>query len=256
MNLNLTLSIRRGVSPQQPESADSAFDSDATLPSPSSLRHTSVRRILRPSGESNKRKDLMESLSTLRSSPHRDYTKSLRALYHLTSDRLTNETIRANAAQQRLDEAVATLRTVIEARNHALEDCARTSEELRLWKLQLENARAELFKAHDIISKLEKERDEALADASRDRTQLRKLLLEKAISNAREEGWASGYKEGIETARRRQISDIDMKSHPHKKLGGADSETDGNREYRRFGERGTAMSQSIKKPPPQRLVLR
>jgi len=172
-------------------------------------------------------------------------------LYLLTTERLTNETIRANTAEQRLAETITTLRSVIDARNRALENHARTSEELRLWKVQLDNARAELGRGQEIIEKLERERNEAMDEAARDRGRVRKLLLERAVWNAREEGWNLGYNEGLRTARREYMDDVRIaRRGPRRRLGDNDDEYE--EDDRRIQDRAKGPTPPAQVQPPRR----
>jgi DNA repair exonuclease SbcCD ATPase subunit len=215
---------------------------------PRKLRHTSLGRSRRLDHHDDDRSPI---------SPDRwsDRSKTRRALDHLLADdRLTNETTRANTAEKQLAETLATLRTVIEARNKALEDHARTSEELRLWKVQLENARAELNRGQEIIKQLEQDRDQALQNSTRDRGRVRKLLLERAVWNAREEGWAQGYKEGFQVAQM-QGTESDVAPPPvcpHRKLGNSDDdeyESDDENHRRRDRDiRSTHRSTTTRSP--------
>src|ERR1700730_457465 len=59
--------------------------------------------------------------------------RSTHAAQRLMDDRLASETARADAAEQRLNETIATLHSVIDERNRAFQDHVRTKEELRLW---------------------------------------------------------------------------------------------------------------------------
>jgi hypothetical protein len=74
-------------------------------------------------------------------------------------------------------------------------------EELRLYKLQLENAQKEINKAQDILQTVEEQRDDAEASAARARDTARKLNEARLVEQAREEGRRLGFEEGIRRGR-------------------------------------------------------
>ncbi|KAF8555447.1 hypothetical protein OG21DRAFT_1496293 [Imleria badia] len=80
-------------------------------------------------------------------------------------------------------------------------ELARLREELKLYKLQLDNAQKEIFRAQDIIDRVESQRNEAEAEAARARTKARKLREEMLVMLAREEG-RRGYQEQLSMGRR------------------------------------------------------
>lgn len=129
-------------------------------------------------------------------------SKKLSSLLILTSERLDKETRRANDAERRVSEAIALARSANEAKLIAQRDAARANEELRLYKLQYDNAQREIFKAQELIDQIEAERQEAEAAAARARSTARKLKEQNLIIVAREEGRQVGYQEGLATGRR------------------------------------------------------
>jgi hypothetical protein len=128
-------------------------------------------------------------------------SKSIRSLLHLTTQQLASETARADTAEHDLAEVIPRLRTVIDNHNRTLTDLARISEELRLYKNEYEASQREVKRAQEIIDRLEEEKNVALENAMRDRSKLRKLVEERAVWIAREEGWGQGYREGLERGR-------------------------------------------------------
>ncbi|KAF9235300.1 hypothetical protein BU15DRAFT_78132 [Melanogaster broomeanus] len=128
--------------------------------------------------------------------------REINAILAVTSERLDTETSRTNDAERRALDYFNRLRTVAEARERAEQESARHREELKLYKLQLENAQKEIFRAQDIINEVSAQRNEAEADAARARTKARQLQEEKLVMLAREEGRRQGYKEGLSIGRR------------------------------------------------------
>ena len=74
-------------------------------------------------------------------------------------------------------------------------------QELRLYKIQLENAQKEIFRAQEVLSRVEQDRHDAEEDAARARTAARKLKEEKLIQDALEDGRRLGMEEGIARGR-------------------------------------------------------
>ena len=129
-------------------------------------------------------------------------SKKLSSLLILTSERLDKETRRANDAERRAMEAITLARSANEAKLIAQRDATRANEELRLYKVQYDNAQREIFKAQELIDQIEAERQEAEASAARARSTARKLKEQNLIIMAREEGRVVGYQEGLATGRR------------------------------------------------------
>ncbi|KIK91049.1 hypothetical protein PAXRUDRAFT_651114 [Paxillus rubicundulus Ve08.2h10] len=128
--------------------------------------------------------------------------RELNATLFATSQRVEAESSRADAAERRALDYFSRLRSTSESRERADQDSARLREELKLYKLQLENAQKEIFRAQDIINQVSAQRNEAEAEAARARTKARKLQEEKLVMLAREEGHRLGYREGLSIGRR------------------------------------------------------
>ncbi|KAI6042271.1 hypothetical protein EDC04DRAFT_2661963 [Pisolithus marmoratus] len=107
----------------------------------------------------------------------------------------------------RLEDALARARTINDTRVAAQQDAASAKEELRLYKLQLENAQAEIIRAQEIVHTVETQRDEAELVAASARTKARQLRQERLIDLAREEGRRLGFEEGIRRGRRIRYRD-------------------------------------------------
>ena len=147
---------------------------------------------------SRKRSNVRDSTSS---------SKKLSALLTLTSEHLDKEIRRANDAERRASEAIALARSTNEAKLIAQRDATRANEELRLYKLQYDNAQREIFKAQEMIDQIESERQDAEAAAARARSTARKLKEQNLIIMAREEGRQLGYQEGLATGRRMVYDD-------------------------------------------------
>lgn len=131
-----------------------------------------------------------------------DEVREINALLVVTSERLETESNRANSSERRALEYFNRLRQATENRERAEQDSARLREELKLYKLQLDNAQKEIFRAQDIINQVSAQKCEAEAEAARARTKARKLQEEKMMMIAHEDGRRRGYKQGLSIGRR------------------------------------------------------
>ncbi|KAF7314899.1 hypothetical protein MIND_00003700 [Mycena indigotica] len=118
------------------------------------------------------------------------------------TERLGQETNRANELEARCGEVLSRLKTVVDEREQLRRNLATVTEELRLYKMQLDLAQKEINRAQVIVEGVDKARREAEEQAARDRTIARRLTSEKAVWIAREEGRNEGYKEGLKQGRR------------------------------------------------------
>ena len=112
--------------------------------------------------------------------------------------RFETETSRAIAPERSALEYSSRLKSTTETKDRSDQEAARLRNELKLYKLQLENAQKEIFRAQDIINQVSALRNEAEADAARAWTKARKLQEEKLTMLAREEGRQEGYQEGYQ----------------------------------------------------------
>ncbi|KAH0830134.1 hypothetical protein J3R83DRAFT_1481 [Lanmaoa asiatica] len=181
-------------------------DLDSTPSSPSSGVHTFVNPRRRPKSASHHRSRTTDESSSshllARLVSREEEVREINAALAVTSERLEAESSRANAAERRALDYFHRLRIATENRERAEQESARLREELKLYKLQLENAQKEIFRAQDIIDQVASQRNEAEAEAARARTKARKLQEEKLVMFAREEGRRMGYKEGLSIGRR------------------------------------------------------
>lgn len=182
------------------DSSDSTITSPLNSPSPTRSRNRdSARRTHRSSKDKTHANSSKELVRLLVHEEHE--TQELRSMVHILSERLSNETLRAETAETRAKEAVLRFKQVNDARVAALQEASRASEELGLYKLQLENAQREIRRAQELLDAVEAQRHEAEEAAARARSTARKLKEEKLSQIAREEGRLEGIKEGIARGR-------------------------------------------------------
>lgn len=129
-------------------------------------------------------------------------SKQTRKILYTAFDRLERETKRADAAEARIEETIQQARAINEARVAAQQQAGRAQEELKLYKMQLDNAQNEILRAQDVLKAIEAQRDEAEAAAVSARSRARRLNEERLIELAREEGRRLGFEEGVRRGRR------------------------------------------------------
>jgi hypothetical protein len=126
----------------------------------------------------------------------------LRRMLLSVTEQLKKESQRADDNERRAREAIQRFKAINETRTAAQQDAARATEELRLYKLQLEHAQQEIYKAQNILDSLEAQRHDAEASAAKARTVARKLKEDTLVDLAREEGRQLGLKQGLARGRR------------------------------------------------------
>ncbi|KAF9463444.1 hypothetical protein BDZ94DRAFT_1321786 [Collybia nuda] len=118
---------------------------------------------------------------------------------------LAQETARADTAERELakdaDALLTRVRDAKIAKDRSDSELVRVKEELSLYKLQLDVAQNEINRAQIIVAEVERARIEAEDRGTRDRDRIRKLLTERAVDIAREEGRREGWKQGLESGR-------------------------------------------------------
>jgi hypothetical protein len=132
-------------------------------------------------------------------------SNDLRRMLLSVTEQLKHESQRADDNEHRAREAVQRYRAINEARAAAQQDADRANEELRLYKLQLEYAQKEIFKAQEILDSLEAQRHDAEASAAKARNVARKLREDSLVDLAREEGRRLGLQEGLARGRRLNV---------------------------------------------------
>jgi hypothetical protein len=123
--------------------------------------------------------------------------KQMHQLLKLTFAKLDEESQRASDAERRAAECLVRARTAIDARAQADADAASVRTELAMYKVQLEQAQREIFRAQEMLTGLEARRHDAEEDAARARNVARKLQEERAVEAAREDGKQEGWREGL-----------------------------------------------------------
>ncbi|TFY77618.1 hypothetical protein EWM64_g6396 [Hericium alpestre] len=113
------------------------------------------------------------------------------------TEQLREESQRADENERRAKEAILRYKAINDARIAAQQEAARVNEELRLYKLQLENAQREIFKAQEVLDSVEVQRYDAEASAARARSTARKIKEARLIDLAREQGRRMGMQEGM-----------------------------------------------------------
>jgi hypothetical protein len=124
-------------------------------------------------------------------------SKQTRRFLRSALARLDNETLRAQEAERRALELAERFKVVNDARLASQQELNRVNEELRLYKVQYDNAQREIHRGQQILKDIEAQRDDAEAAAARARTTARKLKEQQLMMRAREEGRKAGYEEGL-----------------------------------------------------------
>ncbi|KIM86721.1 hypothetical protein PILCRDRAFT_4615 [Piloderma croceum F 1598] len=193
-----------------PESPDRSPSPQTDLLSPvydGALEHPTSRRRSIPHGPTERfccegervhsatsKRDLIKALI------NEEYeSKQTRRVLSKAYDQFRNETCRATEAEGWALEAAQRYRSLNESKILAQREAVKVKEELRLYKLQLENAQKEIDKAQDILRAVEEQRDDA--DAARARDTARRLNEAQLVEQAREEGRRLGFEEGIKRSR-------------------------------------------------------
>jgi hypothetical protein len=129
-------------------------------------------------------------------------TTELRRMLLSVTEQLKQESQRADDNERHAREAIQRFKAINEARATAQQDAARANEELRMYKLQLDYAQKEIYKAQEILESLETQRYDAETSAAKARDVARKLREESIVDLAREEGRRLGLQEGLARGRR------------------------------------------------------
>ncbi|KAF9474362.1 hypothetical protein BDN70DRAFT_936725 [Pholiota conissans] len=164
--------------------SDPASTASSSVPDPNTNTHTHARHGRhRSSGSSRFASD------------------SISAVMALTAERLTRETARADAAERQASEMLAMFKNAHEAKMKLERELQRTKDELGLYKVQLDNAQKEIFRAQEIVDKVDRQRVEAEEELIRMKERFRRLSRDVAVEHAMEEGRRLGFEEGLKHGR-------------------------------------------------------
>ncbi|KAF8906477.1 hypothetical protein CPB84DRAFT_1844332 [Gymnopilus junonius] len=108
---------------------------------------------------------------------------------------------RAEDAERKLDELTAHLKVINDARLEALREAGRANEELKLYRIQLDTAQREIYRAQDVIGIVDKQRLVAEKDAAKSRTRARELNERLLMESAKNEAYQLGLQEGLNRGR-------------------------------------------------------
>ncbi|OJT12569.1 hypothetical protein TRAPUB_10893 [Trametes pubescens] len=135
--------------------------------------------------------------------------KKLRKVLNIALERLDNETRRAQEAERRALDLAQRFKLVSDARLTTQQELDRSHAELRMYKVQLDNAQREILRGSDLLKDIEAQRDSAEASAARARSTARRLKEEQLMLKAREEGRKEGYREGLQRGYQQARGTID-----------------------------------------------
>ncbi|CAA7260447.1 unnamed protein product [Cyclocybe aegerita] len=140
-------------------------------------------------------------LELLRKDPRAEALR-LHDLLNSALQQAQHEAKRAADLERANLENAQKFRVLNENRISAQQEAARATQEITLYKFQLENAKQEVSRAEEALKRTEKEREEAEEAAARARAKARKLRQEQLVAAAREEGRRLGFDLGFEHAKK------------------------------------------------------
>ncbi|KAF9043890.1 hypothetical protein BJ165DRAFT_1370778, partial [Panaeolus papilionaceus] len=119
----------------------------------------------------------------------------------VTSERLQQETRRADEAEKQANEVLRLLKEVVDTKGRMEKELRTLREEKEMWRVRLDEAQAEIFRAQNVVKQIDQQRLDAENEAKRLRDKLRKVYEERAVENARDEGRKAGFEEGLRHGR-------------------------------------------------------
>ncbi|TFY82773.1 hypothetical protein EWM64_g1227 [Hericium alpestre] len=122
--------------------------------------------------------------------------KQMNHLLRLAFNRLDQESQRASDAERRASECLVRARSALDARALAEAEASRTREELAMYKVQLDQAQREIYRAQEMVEDVDARRKEAEEEAAKSRSVARQLKEKLVLETAREQGRRTGRKEG------------------------------------------------------------
>lgn len=117
-------------------------------------------------------------------------------MLHTTSRLLEEEKLRSEELERRLADATERWKLVNQARIQAQADSGRLTEELRLYKMQLDSAQQQIIRANDLVAQSDKDKAQAEDVAEKAKNLARRLQEEKLMRQAKDEGLRMGREEG------------------------------------------------------------
>ncbi|KAF8624485.1 hypothetical protein AX17_007114 [Amanita inopinata Kibby_2008] len=140
--------------------------------------------------------------------------KALRAALQ----RLNTQAARISELENNNQEALERLRQINQSRIEAQQEASRASQELQLYQIELENAQREVMHGSEMMTTIQKQRDDAEQAAIRARAKARRLRQQRLVDAAREEGRKWGFSDGFERAKQtyvinRALHDVSPNMH-------------------------------------------
>ncbi|KAF8166495.1 hypothetical protein BJ912DRAFT_1067880 [Pholiota molesta] len=126
---------------------------------------------------------------------------SITSIMAVTAERLARETARANEAERHATEVLSMFKTTHEAKAKLEREVQRAKDELGLYKVQLDVAQKEIFRAQEVVDKVERQRADLEEELLRTKDKMRKLARDLAVEHALEEGRRLGFEEGLRQGR-------------------------------------------------------
>lgn len=138
------------------------------------------------------------------------------AFLNLTNERLARETTRADEAERQAAQILSHFKSAHEAKLKLEADFLHLQTELSICKVQLElaqqgaslsaymrsiNLYAETERVNRNLKRVDEERIAAEDEARRTKDKLRKVLAERAVDHAKEQGRRMGFEEGLRQGR-------------------------------------------------------
>ncbi|KAF8162571.1 hypothetical protein B0H34DRAFT_284908 [Crassisporium funariophilum] len=136
-----------------------------------------------------------------RSHSRRRSSDAASSMLLVMTERLSQETTRANEAERQAAEVLSHFKSAHEAKLRMERDLQRVKDELELYKIQLDLAQKEIFRAQEVVDRVDRQRVEAEDEARRTREKNRTLMTQRAVEQAMEEGRRLGYEEGVTQGR-------------------------------------------------------
>lgn len=112
------------------------------------------------------------------------------------------QTALARTLQAQSNDVFSVLKTTYQNNLNLQVHLTKAQSELALYKHQLQIAEGEIRKAEEIVKDVDRLRIQAEERSVRDREKVRKLIEERAVWIAKEEGRREGFQLGLEEGRR------------------------------------------------------